>query len=282
MTIQAYVDETGLDGRSPILLFSALIGTAFDWASFSDQWKDVLNESPRIDYFKMDEAVGFDKQFYGCSESQRNYKLIRLAKTIGGEYPIVEHVVTADLAAIEKVLKPLASKPASDPYFWPFQLTIHTIGLSLLLDAEYDEPFEIFFDEHVIFGPRAKAWWPIVRALAKPELRAILPVEPIFRDDKNTMPLQAADLTAWMTFHDQTGTNEFAWLREHLSVGKGRTAHIGEDEIKLMYKRRAAVPPELQWRADAAQEAFHQTFIVGGARHYVPKPKKKKKKRKDR
>lgn len=152
MSIQAYVDETGLDGRGSLLLFSSLLATAFDWANFSDRWKSVLDESPRIDYFKMDEAVGFSEQFYGVSESQRNYKLVRLAKAIYGEYPIIEHVVTADLDAIRNELKPRVRKPSSDPYFWPFQLTIGSIGLSLLLDAEWDESFEIFFDDHMIFG----------------------------------------------------------------------------------------------------------------------------------
>lgn len=77
MTIQAYVDETGMDGKSPFFLFAALLGTLDDWTAFSDRWKSALEESPRIPYFKMDEAVGFQKQFYGWSESKRNQKLIR-------------------------------------------------------------------------------------------------------------------------------------------------------------------------------------------------------------
>jgi hypothetical protein len=66
--IQANVDETGIDGRSPWLIFSALLGTAGDWATVTDLWRDVLDESPRIRYFKMSEAVGFSGEFHGLSE----------------------------------------------------------------------------------------------------------------------------------------------------------------------------------------------------------------------
>jgi hypothetical protein len=77
--------------------------------------------------------------------------------------------------------------------------------LSLLLAADYDEPFEIYFDENVIFGPRAKAWYPVIRAMAELGLRQIPPVEPYLPRRQKTMPLQAADLTAWMSRSDRSG-----------------------------------------------------------------------------
>jgi hypothetical protein len=156
VTIQVYVDEAGLDGKSPFFLFSALLGTLVDWKGFSERWKSALEESPRIAYFKMDEAVGFQKQFYRWSESKRNQKLIRLAQTFNGsQYGFLEHTVTADLGAIERELKPLTRKPAHGPYFWPFQITIQSVCLSILeTSPEYDLPMEFYFDDHVIFGPR--------------------------------------------------------------------------------------------------------------------------------
>lgn len=231
--IQAFVDESGLDGKGRLLVFSALIGTAEDWVDFSDRWKAALDEPPEIDYFKMDEAVGFSDEFYNWSPSQRNAKLIRLAGEIrGGKYPILEHTVTADLDAIEREWRPRTIKPANEPYFWPFHITIRSIGRGLV-GVAHDEPFEIYFDEHVIFGPRAKAWYPVIRAMAEPELKRVLPVEPFFRSDKDTMPLQAADMTAWLTRATKTGNAEFEWLREHLSAVSpfGPQVHFGSEEI---------------------------------------------------
>jgi hypothetical protein len=279
--IQAYVDDTGLDGRGPYMIFSALLGIAEDWAGISDAWKAALDEFPRIDYFKMDEAVGFDGEFYRFSESQRDYKLTRLARAVKGHYPIIEHAVISDLKAINEKVVPRSKKPATEPYFWPFQLTIQSIGVSILTsNPDFDEPFEIFFDENVIFGPRAKAWYPIIRAMSEPKLKAILPVEPFFRDDMNTMPLQAADLTAWMTRNDEQGSNDFGWLREHMGgiVKSPHRTEIGYKEIGLLFGE--GVPPnspQEQWKRAEGYKAFNEHFIKGGAKHYVPKPKNLKK-----
>ena len=281
MTIQGYVDESGLDGRSQWLVFSALLATVEDWMAFSSRWKSILDEHPRLAYFKMNEAVGFTGEFYRWSEANRNQKLIRLAGTFRvGKYGFIENTVTADLRAIERDLLPISQKPVSEPYFWPFQLTIKSACLSILATSpDYDIPMEFFFDEHVIFGPRAKAWYPVVRAMAEPNLRALMPVEPLFRDDKSTMPLQAADLTAWMSRHDRTGANEFAWLKDHL-VGLTRSqcsVDFGSKEIALMFDE-GPIPAEAEWKVQAARQAFDETFIKGGAKHYVPKPKKQKEK----
>ena len=177
----------------------------------------------------------------------------------------MEHTVTADLNAIEKELRPRSIKPANEVYFGPFQLTIQSVCLSILdTTPDYDIPFEFYFDENVILGPRAKAWYPVIRAMSEPRLRAIMPVEPFFRDDKTTMPLQAADLTAWMSRHDKLGTNEFAWLKEHL-IGLTRSPcciDFGSKEIGLLFAE-GPIPPEMRWKADAARRAFVDTFIKG-------------------
>ena len=279
VTIQAYVDDTGIDGRSTWFIFSALLGTAEDWASVSDRWRAILDESPRIGYFKMDEAVDCTGQFYGCSDKNRDYKLMRLAKVLHGEYPFLEHTITTDVALVTKALKERTRKPLDNPYFWAFHNLIVAIGVSLL-EVSYDEPFEIIFDDNPILGRRARAWWPVTRAMAEPRLKAILPVDPRLEDDKRSVPLQAADLTAWMSRADRSGHNSFAWLREHLT-GVSKSPHcvnLGSKEIALMFDS-GPLPSELQWKRDAARKAYGETFIDGGQRNYVskrPKPRRKR------
>ena len=282
MTIQAWIDDTGLDGRSPEFLFSAVFATVEDWASFSDRWKAVLDEPPAIPYFKMDDAVGFTHAFYGMSESKRNLKLMRLASTFADhKHGFIELALAADLNAIENELRPRAMKPANEAYFWPFQIVIQALCWALLeTSPDYDIPLEIYFDENVVFGPRAKAWYPVIRAMAEPKVQQLMPVEPFFRDDRTTMPLQAADMTAWMRNADRKGANEFAWLKEHM-VGLTWLRPIvrfGHEEIELLFQK-GPIPSDLQWKVVAAERAMVEQFIVRGARHYVPKSKKSKKKR---
>jgi hypothetical protein len=104
-----------------------------------------------------------------------------------------------------------------EPYFFPFHATIAGVGYEVLALGQ-KEPLEIFFDENVIFGPRAKAWYPVVRAMQEDILQPVLPVEPFFRDDERVLPLQAADLTAWIHRKSNDGSlGEFAWLLNELS-----------------------------------------------------------------
>jgi uncharacterized protein DUF3800 len=279
VTIQAYVDDTGIDGRSPWFIFSALLGTAEDWAGASDRWRTVLDEPPRIAYFKMDEAASCNGQFYGFSGKNRDYKLIRLARSLQGDYPFIEQTLTTDVAVVTKELKARTLRPADNPYFWAFHHLIGAIGL-LLWEVNYDEPFEVIFDENPVLGRRAQAWWPVIRAMAEPRLKAILPIDPRLDDDKRSMPLQAADLMAWMSRSDKNGENPFEWLREHLTGVKKspRCTDFGMEDIVLMFDK-SPMPAELQWKIDAAKEAFEKTFVKGGARHYGPIPPKRKRKR---
>ena len=88
MPIQAYVDETGNDGRSPVFLFSALIAPADKWAGFSDRWEACLKASPRIRYLKMDEAEGRSKEFRGFTVVERDAKVKQLCQVLNALRPI--------------------------------------------------------------------------------------------------------------------------------------------------------------------------------------------------
>ena len=45
-----------------------------------------------------------------------------------------------------------------------------------------------------------------------------MPVEPLFRDDKEFLPLQAADLLAWVSRRDAVGDpHSFGWLWQELT-----------------------------------------------------------------
>src|SRR5260370_14949240 len=118
--LQAYVDETGADGKSPLFLFSALICEAIIWAKFSDNWDVVLRASPSIRYFKMDEATGLDGEFYGFSIAERDRKIEELCHVLGAT-SAVELSCSMNMSAFNDTWGKTARKPLSEPYFFPFQ-----------------------------------------------------------------------------------------------------------------------------------------------------------------
>lgn len=222
MPVQVFADES--EGAPPGVrnhfVMAGLIGYSEDWALFSDEWRICLLSGPRrLAYFEMKEAAGLSGLFYGWSEGERDEKVRALAKIIN-KYAKICIWSVIDLEAHAQIWAKRLPKPNSEPYFWPFQNTILAACFTLW-DAGLRERFEMIFDENVIFGPRANAWYPMVRevgSIREPEASVILPVDPLFRDDKEFLPLQAADLYAWTI---RKATNEptykgFHWLLDEL------------------------------------------------------------------
>ena len=239
MAIQAYVDETQGAGKVPLFVFSGLMAEAEHWARFSDGWNDCLKESPSIQYFKMDEAVGLDGEFYQFSEDERNSKLKRLCAVVS-RFDIREIHCGLDLVDFKQVAQ-RAAKPVSEPYFFPFHTTILMIAFDLF-ERNKTAPFEIFFDENRIFGPRAKAWYPVIRSMIDEPIRSVMPVEPFFRSDIHTMPLQAADLTAWIVrMKNSDGLGKFSWLEDELTLTPS-TNSLKLDAATLQGLETANVP----------------------------------------
>jgi hypothetical protein len=217
VVIQAYVDDSGGKGQGEVFVFSALIASAEMWAGVVDRWNFVLRESPSVRYFKMGEAAGCRGEFYGFLASERDEKLRRLCAIINTP-EISEFSCTLVLADFLEFWAPRLGRPASEPYFFPFQVINSAMGAEMLGRGE-TQPCEIFFDEHVMFGPRAKAWYPVLRESFPANFKNLMPVEPFFRSDRDVIALQAADLTAWMQRNaNESGLGEFDWLWQTLQL----------------------------------------------------------------
>lgn len=81
--------------------------------------------------------------------------------------------------------------PLNQPYLLALLLALFTIAKEA---SKSKEKFEVVIDEHVIFRQDALRFWNITRDMAYPELRELIPVQPLFRDDQQFFALQAADL----------------------------------------------------------------------------------------
>lgn len=213
--IQAFVDDSGGKGSTRHFVLAALAGRSESWLQFSDEWSACLKDSPAIRSFKMRDAAGCSGQFGGMTEEQRDAKLRALAKIINRHARLITCTVI-DLDAHADTWAKFAGKPQRDPYFYPFHNSIAAICFSLW-DKGHRERFEIIFDEDVIFGPRAKLWYPVIRTIMEhrePEAATIMPVDPIFRSDDEFLPIQAADLYAWVIRkkHDDPSFDRFDWL----------------------------------------------------------------------
>ncbi|MER9300980.1 DUF3800 domain-containing protein [Mesorhizobium sp. M0621] len=216
MVIQVFVDDSGGKGHTRHFALVGLLGFSEAWVDFSNEWVNCLRQHPAIEIFKMNEAAARRGQFRGMTEAERDEKLRLLAQVINRHAKITTFsVIDLDAHALTWAHMP---KPHSEPYFWPFQNTIMA-ACHTLWDAGWREKFEIIYDEQVIFGPRAKLWYPVIKRLFEiqfPEQSSILPDEPLFRSDNVCIPIQAADMFAWCRRKatDTGGHIDFEWLLE--------------------------------------------------------------------
>jgi Protein of unknown function (DUF3800) len=213
LAIQAYIDDSGSDGQGRSFTLAGFIAKAEDWLVFSDEWQTCLSTAPAISRFKMRDAVHCRGAFTGFTKSDRDKKVRALARIINRHADTAIHC-TMDLEAFAETvaLDSGIGPPLTEPYFYPYQIMIMAVCYELL-DHGQTERYEIIFDEHVIFRPRVKWWYPVTRHHMPADCQAIAPIEPIFRSDDEFLPLQAADLLAWLIRRSTAGlSTPFDWV----------------------------------------------------------------------
>lgn len=260
MQIQAFVDDSGGKGHSRHFVLAGLVATAGSWVAFSSEWKACLAAQPAIPLFKMSEAASRSKAFGGFSSQARDDKLRSLARVINRHASfVVSSVIEMDAAKISPTSH---LKPFRDPYFWPFHTLITGICFDLW-DLGVREKFEIVFDEQLIFGPRARRWYPFWKEMMRvkyPEESAIFPEDVFFRTDHDMVPLQAADLFAWCIRRNTDNPIEkaFEWLLDEMpNVKWSEYSYLMDEErfrvLNAMTRdllRDGEMPPHLTalWR----------------------------------
>jgi hypothetical protein len=270
--IQVFVDDSGGKGQGEVFVFSALIASAEAWAQIADQWSVCLRASPSIRYFKMDHAADMSGEFRGFSPKERDDKLRRLCAILNRS-EVAEFSCTLVLQDFMERWSPRLGKPASEPYFFPFQVINSGMGAELLRRGE-TQPCEIFFDENVVFGPRAKAWYPVLKESFPSYFKKLMPVEPFFRSDLDIMPLQSADLAAWMQRNvNENGLGEFEWLWDelHLMQHSPLSQVIDREWIDRMFTKEQT--PEEQERNALVLSSYREIF----GHEHPPKTKIEKK-----
>lgn len=149
---------------------------------------------PRLRYFKLAEAQNLSGEFSGWSERSRDERLGLLIR-------IIEHhkflgVTSAmPLAPYKEVFGSLPDKGVHGPYFLSFYGIISHLAAYLQGKGETG-PIDFIFDVQPGHTKIVLDAWENFLAVAPPEFRPLLGDYPAFRDDRATLPLQAADLGA--------------------------------------------------------------------------------------
>jgi hypothetical protein len=138
------------------------------------------------------------------------------------------------------------------------------MGIAYGVSSEgHDEKIEIIFDEHDVFSREAKSWYPKIRrslrqgaeqnAIAR-RIFQIMPTEPLFRDDIEFVPLQAADMLAWSINRSLRTENPFLWLWEEEFY----------DQVKISAGSQVVDRTRMEKILDSAYEDLNYRLLASG------------------
>lgn len=197
MVFQAYIDDSYSAGG--VFVLAGYIGTAEVWAKFSKEWEETLPYGVRSKdgrfHFKMSEMA---------SNPERMGRVGAFYKVIE-RYDLTSIACIINIAELRRAPKRLWSPDRildwgafSDPFFFT---------LRALIDCVHDhrdkfpslppsEKIDFIFDEQSQKSIVLSVWSQFV-ASRRDHVRSLFGATPRFEDDKDFLPLQAADLWAW-------------------------------------------------------------------------------------
>ena len=196
--LQGFFDDSGSEPTASHFVLAGFVASADQWNCFSVCWQNKLDQSPSIDYFKMSEAMTFNGQFQGWPEGLRSQKVFELAEII------VAHIAArADVAIrwdhFQHFIKGHYGGPEFEsPYFLLFYHLILTVNSYHQRVGLPNIELDYIFDVQGKVGANAAAWWAMVKSTIDPDRSALLGAPPIFGSDRRFLPLQAADMYAWL------------------------------------------------------------------------------------
>jgi hypothetical protein len=205
--LQGFADDSG-QGHGPVFVLAGFVASAERWAAFNVDWQAILDEpipgkSLKLEYFKTSEATlnrdgqfPATGQFAGWPVEDRD-RVIRRLRTVAVTHAQFRVSASVPRGAYNHVIRGKLSKPADSPYGPAFNsIALGTIGFQRRQGIS--APVDWIMDMH-----QGKSRAAVVRMHKQIKTRGedwarpLVGDEPMFRDDKQFLPLQAADLLAW-------------------------------------------------------------------------------------
>ena len=185
VTIRIYMDESEGDAA---FVAGGWACPAERWDYISESWQAVLRADPPIDYFKLNEAMGFKDQFKGWSAQTRDEKIKALAQSLPHEPKFFGHGAYVSRPDFEHI-KHRVRRVYQNPYFFcvAAAMVFAVAGENQIVGAD---KIDFILDQSKSAEYMRRLFYSDIK-LRFPKLGECIPL-----DDKETNPLQAADLGA--------------------------------------------------------------------------------------
>ena len=241
--LQAWFDDSGRgkeEPTNPVFVLAGYAASVETFKSFSDDWEDLLNEKPCLEYVKGKEAHDRIEQFQGWTEEARDKKIAKFISLIR-DHKLIALSLAINYGAFNRLLRQ-PKAPMNYPYGLAFSHVVAWLVYSAKTKKPEPETVELIFDNGVTGRERniRAAYKGIKEAFPPEDLKFLFREQPRFEDDKKFVSLQAADLLAFNSRRDYAEQlrNRRRWesptwseLRRDI---RGRSLYLGEPELLEM------------------------------------------------
>jgi hypothetical protein len=196
----AHVDESGTGQE--FVVFGCLVGTPAQWLQFSTDWQAALDKPPSIKHFSYHEASVLEEEFGNFSGPERDQRLRELWGILN------KYATRGDLAVVHNstyrsIFDGTLGKTHDNPLHFGYMNTL-LMSTKEIAESEAPGPIDFIFDDM-----DDTQYLEIIQAFRQLKtthdiplgVRACLGEDPIRRNDKKLLPLQAADLWAGIMRH---------------------------------------------------------------------------------
>ena len=195
--LQGFGDDTG-KGQESVFALGGLVAPVERWGEFSIAWDAKLKEEPAIRLFKARDAAGRRGEFSRFLPAQRDKKVSDLISIIN-DHANFYVGCAIDKEDWAKVFDRKIAKTMDSPFFFSYmRLITASIQWMRYKGPFFDKVEWIFDEENLTIYLEVLNWWMAQKNESPHFMRKRMGNHPIMRNDKEFMPLQAADLVVWI------------------------------------------------------------------------------------
>ena len=199
--LKCFFDDSGSDPQPDgVFVLAGYLMPSPWWEGFAQKWYAQLQRDYRIDYCRMADAHSGDGEFAGMDSvfRQRKVKDIALVVRECSPLAISARMTWRDYrVAVADRVPGILANPYAVLFFDLIGGVSHLQATVYQLTQSRYPPIEFVFDVQNEAEAKCAEWYRELRQMVPEPHRSIIANTPSFKDDKDLMPLQAADMLAW-------------------------------------------------------------------------------------
>lgn len=207
MDLSVYFDDSGSDTGERDFVFAGLANRDDTWEQFSAAWSMALAKSPSIGHLKMVEANGLRGQFASWTRDARDEKLQVLAEVLSRFRPLWTYDISVSRAEYESHVSPVSARAFATPHFAITFGAVSAVARHLASEGTIT-PVKFVFDEQEGVDTDVALFFDYMIENLDTVPRGLVKMPIGYGDDKQNLPLQAADMLAWHVRRQRGGNQD--------------------------------------------------------------------------